>query len=257
MVRHWWQNRRIVNRWRGKFLINGAGFLLTAFILASLTFIKFFEGGWVTLVATGLLIALAVRIRRHYRRTHGQLQRLDALVAATEEAVMPHNGHSAVAQVSEPVFDKSSKTAVVLVSGFNGVGLHTLFGVIRMFPGVFKNYLFVQVGVVDAGNFKGTTEIQNLKQAIGGETNRYVEYMRRNGFYSRSISEIGVDVVTVVGELAPDIMRDFPNAVFVGGQLVFPDDRWVDRMLHNYAVFAMQRRLYQLGYPFLVLPIRM
>jgi ABC-type amino acid transport system permease subunit len=27
---------------------------------------------------------------------------------------------------------------------------------------------------------------------------------------------------------------------------------WVDRVLHNYAVFSLQRRLYQSGYPFLV-----
>jgi len=256
MVRHWWQNRKTVSDWRGKLLINGTGFGLTVFILISLCFVKFFEGGWVTLLATGLLIAVAVRIRRHYRRTHGRLQRLDELVTVTEQVVMPHDENTAIARMKEPVFDKTAKTAVLLVSGFNGVGLHTLFGLIRMFPGVFKNYLFVQVGVVDAGNFKGTTEIDNLKKAIGGETDQYVQYMRRKGFFSESISKIGVDVVTVIGELAPEIAREFPNAVFVGGQLVFPEDRWIDRTLHNYAVFAMQRRLYQMGYPFLVLPIR-
>ena len=48
----------------------------------------------------------------------------------------------------------------------------------------------------------------------------------------------------------------YPNAVFFGGQLVFPEDSWMIRWLHNYAVFALQRRFYHLGIPFLILPIR-
>ena len=53
-------------------------------------------------------------------------------------------------------FDPKGKTAIVMVNGFNGLGLHTLLGLLRIFPGVFKNFVFVQVGVVDAGNFKGS-----------------------------------------------------------------------------------------------------
>jgi hypothetical protein len=44
--------------------------------------------------------------------------------------------------------------------------------------------------------------------------------------------------------------------VFFGGQLVFPQDSFITRWLHNYAVFALQRKFYQQGFPFLILPIR-
>jgi len=60
----------------------------------------------------------------------------------------------------------------------------------------------------------------------------------------------------VAGSLSgPRNVRALPHAVFFGGQLVFPttpSPRWV----HNYVVFALQRRFYQLGIPFLILPIR-
>ena len=56
--------------------------------------------------------------------------------------------------------------------------MHTLFGVLRMFPGVFKNFVFVQIGVVDAGNFKGAAEVENLKRHIEEGNQRYVDYMR-------------------------------------------------------------------------------
>ena len=45
--------------------------------------------------------------------------------------------------------DLKAKTAAVLENGFNGLGLHTLFAVLRMFPGGFRNFVFVQVGVID------------------------------------------------------------------------------------------------------------
>ena len=54
MVRHWWQERRNVPDWRRKIAVNGIGLVLTTFILVTLSVIKFFEGGWITLVVTGL-----------------------------------------------------------------------------------------------------------------------------------------------------------------------------------------------------------
>jgi amino acid transporter len=252
MVRHWWTERGKVPEWRRKLAINGIGFVLTTFILISLSIIKFESGGWITLFVTGLLIAVAFLIKRHYLGTQKTLRRLDELVPAAESATPEmHNGHG-----PGPQYDPKAKTAVIMVNGFNGLGLHTVLGVVRMFPGVFKNFVFVQVGVVDAGNFKGTAELSNLKAHVAREVDRYIQYMRQHGFYAQGESAIGTDVVSEVSELAPDILRRYPNAVFFGGQLVFPDESPWSRVLHNYAVFALQRRFYKEGLPMLILPIR-
>ena len=56
MVRHWWAERRNTGNWLRKLSINGVGLILTLFILVSLSFIKFFEGGWMTLAVTGALV---------------------------------------------------------------------------------------------------------------------------------------------------------------------------------------------------------
>ena len=69
------------------------------------------------------------------------------------------------------------RTAVLLVNGFNGLGLHTLLAVVRMFPKVYTNFVFVQVGVLDAGNFKGASEVENLREHSQKEVERYVTYM--------------------------------------------------------------------------------
>jgi peptidoglycan/LPS O-acetylase OafA/YrhL len=66
MVRHWWQERANDNQWVRKLAINGFGLVLTASILVSLTIVKFNEGGWATLLVTGVLVIAAFGIKRHY-----------------------------------------------------------------------------------------------------------------------------------------------------------------------------------------------
>ncbi len=255
MVRHWWNQRAAMPAWKRRITVNGIGFALSLFILISLSVIKLKEGGWVTLLGTGMLITLAFAINRHYRGTAKVLRRLDDLIEVAELSGSSVERDRAAA-AEGPKLDPKAKTAVLLVNGFNGLGLHTLLGVMRMFPAVFKNFIFVQVGVVDAGNFKGAAEIENCRRNSDAEVQRYVNYMRQHGFYAEGITALGTDLVAEVAELSPEIFKRFPQAVFFGGQLVFPDESFITRWLHNYAVFALQRKFYQQGFPFLILPIR-
>ncbi|HET7733334.1 MAG TPA: APC family permease, partial [Paludibacter sp.] len=68
MVKHWFQVRTEDEKWLGKLLINGTGFLLTTFILLTVIIIKFHEGGWITILITGALVGLAFYIKGHYNK---------------------------------------------------------------------------------------------------------------------------------------------------------------------------------------------
>ncbi|MCX5695798.1 MAG: APC family permease [Candidatus Omnitrophica bacterium] len=255
MVRHWWQMRSKIKGWFKKLFINGLGLSLSAFILVSMIVMKLNEGGWITLFITGALIAVALLIKRHYYQTAKLLHRLNNLVTVAESAEDTLlNPMSNVAQDIKP--DPKAKTAVLLVSGFNGIGLHTLFGIIRLFGGVFKNFVFVQIGIVDAGNFKGRDEVGRVEAEVKTDITRYVKFMNKQGFYAEGIFEVGTDVVEEVSNIAPRVLKRFPNSVFFGGQLIFPQDSFAIRFLHNYTVFAMQKKLYREGIPFVILPIR-
>ncbi|MFA7653016.1 MAG: APC family permease [Candidatus Omnitrophota bacterium] len=255
MVRHWWQSRARVRGWLKKILINGLGLILCVFILISMIAMKFHQGGWVTLFITGTLVILAILIKRHYYATAKLLHRLNSLVTVAESAEETLVNTALEAQSREEP-DLKAKTAVILVSGFNGIGLHTLFGIIRLFGGVFKNFVFVQVGVVDAGNFKGKAEVGKVEAEAKSDIARYVNFMHKQGFYSEGVFKVGTDVVEEVSGIAPEILARFPNVVFFGGQLIFPKDSLILRFLHNYTVFAMQKKLYREGIPFVILPIR-
>ncbi|MEW6051507.1 MAG: APC family permease [Candidatus Zixiibacteriota bacterium] len=252
MVRHWWQERRRTARWRYKLGINGIGLLLTGFLLLSMSILKFYQGGWLTLLVTGLLVALAFVIKRHYRQTARQLNRLDELlVAATALSEKP-----AVEPAPVVPCDRKAKTAVLLVNGFNGLGLHTLLSVIKLFEGTFKNFIFVQVGSIDVGNFKGSAEIDRLTEHIVSEGKRYVRYMQQHGYFAESVTAIGVDVVEEIERIIPEVLERFPKTVLFGGQLVFQKESFFTRLLHNYTIFAVQKRLYHQGIPIVILPIR-
>ncbi len=254
MVRHWWQERKTVSAWRKKILINGFGLLLTGFILISQIVLKFQEGGWITLLVTGSLAAVALTIRRFYHSTGKRLARLDHLMTAvaTAETEAPPDPKRKTA----PKFDPRGKTAVILVSGFNGTGLHTLFSVKRVFGEAFRNWYFMQAGIIDADRFKGVEGMERLRTYVEGGLERYVKFLKAEGLYAQGFSAVGTDVSDAICELARTIYEKNPNAVFFGGQIVFPEDSFLSRLLFNHTTFAVQRRLHQLGIPFLVMPVR-
>jgi amino acid transporter len=258
MVRHWWLVRKKVARWWKKLMVNGIGLTLTAFILISVVVLKFNEGGWITIFITGSLIFFAVIIRRHYNKTRRLLRRLNGLVDVAEAEMknIAEKREKGAERKPEIVCNPKDKTAVLFVNGFSGTGLHTLFNIVRLFQGIYRNYVFVQIGIVDSGVFKGAEQIENLQTFIQKDCQRYVEYMREHGYYAESVTSIAVDVIDETMRLAPGIIERFPNAIFFAGQLVFPEDTFFTRWLHNYSAFAIQRRFYQRGIPIVILPIR-
>jgi len=256
MVRHWWLVRGKEAHWEKKLFINGVGLTLTLFILITVTVIKFHEGGWITILLTGSLVGMALLTKRHYRNTYALLHRLDELVAVAESSCPADPAATKSGQERTVKYDPREKTAVLLVNGFNGLGLHTLFGVIRLFGGTFRNFVFIQVGIVDAGNFKGAAEMALMKESVQKGLDRYVRYMRCHGYYATAYSSFGTDVVDEVDGIMPKILERFPNAILFGGQLVFPQTNFLSNVFHNYTIFAVQRRFYSQGIPLVVLPIR-
>ena len=262
MVRHWWKVRGQAALWRKGLCLNGLGF-----ILIMVTAVKFDEGGWVTLLITGGLAALALGVNRHYRRVHGMIKNLDGLCEVMEAdggpagpcvAMTAPGGQAAKlpeAAEAPRAFDPQAATAVVFVNGYNGLGVHTLLSVVRLFGRDVKNYVFVQIGVVDAGVFKGAAELSRLKGAMEKDLRRYEAIMRRRGYYAESLWAVGTDIVHEVLELAPAISERFPRAIFFGGQIVFEHESLLTRLLHNYVVFTLQRQFYRMGLPFMIMPI--
>ena len=247
MVRHWWQVRREDPSWRWRLAINAVGFALTFSILVTLAWMKFFSGGWATLVVTTALIGTAFSVRRHYEGVREQLANLNVIVEAA--GLPPPAG-------SREFAPKSNRTAVMLVNNFNGLGLHTLLGAVRLFGGGFRRIVFVQIGILDAGNFKGADEVDRLRAHVKSEGERYVKFIEQRGGEAESVTAIGHEVLDELSKLVPDLVARHGNVIFFAGQLVFERETFMTRWLHNYTAFALQRWLFLRGLPCAIVPIR-
>ncbi|WP_449242111.1 APC family permease [Desulfovibrio sp.] len=254
MVRHWRQARGEEPHWRKGLVLNGLGLVLTGFILATIVAVKFFEGGWATLVVTGALAGVALLIQRHYRRVGALVRKLDGLKQSVEEDMSRLPDNPEPGDLSAPA-GSLSRTAVVLVSGYNGLGLHSLLAIHRRFPGEFSNYVFLCAGAVDAGVYRGKREMEELRDRLSGEMGQYVRLMRRRGYHAESVLGLGTDVVEVIAGLSEEIGARYPWSVFFAGQIVFPRESFWTRLLHNQVVFGVQRRLLRRGLPFTVIPV--
>ncbi|MCL5280067.1 MAG: KUP/HAK/KT family potassium transporter, partial [Planctomycetes bacterium] len=247
MARFFVRNRSQQAQWRKNLAIHTTGLVLCVTILSIILVEKFRQGGWLTLVITSLLITLCYVIQRYYRKVRLQLTELDAIVAQ-----LPNSGPIDTRRV-----DPRQMTAIQLVSGFNGMGVHTLFSIPRSFPSLYKNFIFVSVAVIDQGAFKGEEGLADLKQYTEQSLRRYVLLARRLGFPAEYRMAMGTDVVESATQLCREVSREFPLSTVFSGQLSFRLEKWYHRVLHNEAAFAIQRRLQWSGITNVILPIRL
>ena len=147
-------------------------------------------------------------------------------------------------------------TAILLVSSFNGFGLHTLLSIVRHFPGVYKNFIFISVAEVDSGSFKGISEMDALRDSVKHDLEKYVKVTRVHGFPADYRTEIATDVVDSVTGLVEKTVREFPRSTIFSGKLVFRHENPFQRILHNETAYSIQRRLQWDGIPTVILPIR-
>ncbi len=249
MSRFWVRERKHHRNWLRNLSVHATGLTLCLTILVITTAEKFHQGGWLTLVITASLIALCFLIQRHYGWIRREISNLDQVMGS-----LPI---SAAAGSAPPALDPSQPVAALLVSGYGGLGIHSVLSIQRLFPGYYKNILFISVGVVDSGHFKGASEVEALRRETQENLNHYVSFARQIGLNSDSRYAIGTDVLEETDRLCQEIQKEYPRAVFFLGKLIFAKEKMIYRLLHNDTAYAVQRRLQFGGLQTVVLPIRM
>ncbi|MEK9144012.1 MAG: amino acid transporter, partial [Elusimicrobiota bacterium] len=247
MSRHWIARRETEPRWRGLLAIHGTGLVMCVCILGVTLYEKFLEGGWVTVLLTTLTIALCFQVRRHYRAVGESLRGFDKLLEGS-----PLSGEKAGASRLSP----KAPTAVLTVSSFSGYGLHHLLAIQRLLPGYFKNFIFVSVGVLDSGNFKGAEAVEQLEARMRAHLADYVAWGRQHGLEADSRFKLGTEPIDTLEEAIIELSREFPRMIVFTGKLIFREQRWYQSILHNETASALQRRLQFNGVQVVVLPVR-
>ncbi len=254
MAAHWYRQRGKNPLWRRRFILFVSGATLCLSILGVNLYFKVFYdyfyhghgGGWMTIVVTGALAGTCFLTHRYYRTVTARLKTLDETLGTIEVPNAPNTAPPDVEQ----------QTAIILVGGYSGLGVHTLLNAVRFMPHYFKNVVFISVGVVDSGNFKGIEELGGLKKHVESSLEKYVDLARRLGFASTAYMSFGTDVVDELERLCRVANRDFPNSVVFAGQLVFQRETWYGALLHNQTAYSLQRRMQWDGIQMVILPTR-
>jgi len=249
LTRHWWRRRKDMDRkrWLARMGLSLLGLAICAGILGVTIVAKFFEGGWLTLGITALVIWLCIVVRKHYDTVKLRIKALDA-----QFENIPYGS-----QTTTPPLKPNEPTAVFLVGSSKGGGMHALLRVQRMFPGLYQNFVFINARTVDAQSYGGAERLAALKIEASSALSFFVNHCRSNGLAATSYLVFGTEPVEELVKLAERVQKEFPQAVFFTSKMVFDDENWLTQLLHNQAALAIQRRLSLQGQPMVILPLKL
>jgi amino acid transporter len=243
---YWWRSRKKLDHWKRRFLLSLLGFVICAGILAVLLFEKFTAGGWAAVLIIGAIAGMCIYIRNHYRDTKNAIYKVDQVFA--NQPFGPH---------TEPVIpDPEDQTAVFIVGSSRGGGLHALLWVQRMFPGHFKNFIFVNARTVDSHAYGGEGAVEQMRAEANATLKYFVDFCHSHQMASAAYLGFGTDVVDKVTKLCEEVSKEYPNAIFFTSKLIFEQDNWFTRLLHNQAALAIQRRLHFESLQMVILPMK-
>ena len=203
---------------------------------------KFLQGGWITLVVTSSLIAVCFMIRTHYVSVAKKLRYLKVGVDELQY------------EKANPAVEK--RTAAILVGGYGGLGLQTLKSILVNFPGIYHSFVFISVGVIDSGSFKGEEAIHQLEFETEKMLSKYVLLMKGLGAEAHFRFGAGTEVVEEGFQICKEVASEFSQTTFFTGKVIFEKEQWFDRILHNETAFSMQKRLQIAGYTMVILPAK-
>jgi K+ transporter len=247
MCLHWWRVRQSEPGWWHGLVLNGLGLILTTLILLVTTILKFSHGGWLTLLITGGLLGVCALVKTHYNNIRKALRRLDDLLTNLQ---FPDEIPMTAA------CDPTAPTAVLLVSGYNGLGIHSIFSIRKLFGDKFKNFIFISVGRIDSSKFKGVEEIENLRQTTENSLKQYVTLAQNMGYASEYRFILATDVIDDIEKICDELARSFSEPIFFAGKLIFARENFFSRILHNQTAMEIQRRLLFKGNNMVIVPIR-
>jgi hypothetical protein len=87
--------------------------------------------------------------------------------------------------------------------------------------------------------------------------NYFVNFCNSRGLAARYYLAFGTEPIHDIVTLAEQVARDFPKAIFFTSELIFDNENFLTRLLHNQAPHVLQRRLHLDGLQMVILPMKL
>ncbi len=236
MVVHWWRLRD--RHWQRSMVFNATGCVMSAVVFITAGITKFTSGAWVSLVAVGGFIALAVSIRHHYTRV------------ARAIALHPHGAEVPRNPIVPRVRDTASRPTPERRSPHdaNGQAAET-----EENPEEIHHLVLVPIASLDLTSMRALAYAASLQQPVlalhvsptGDEAERFGEYWRVWGDhlplelvvspYRATVTPL-INYIESLHRLSPDLTLT----------VILPEivvRHWWQRGLHNRIAPRLRRAL--------------
>lgn len=244
---YWLRHRRRQPKWLRKLLTSSIGFIVCFSILTITIFEKFYEGGWVTLLITSLFVSFSLLIKRIYTRFKYNLSQKEAQFYSYD---------CAPSVEINAIIDKTLPTAAIIVDQTFGSGMNCLLQIKKLFPGIFKNFIFVTVGEVDSNTMREEKRWRDMRRKTKSILNKYKNYCNANGRFAKAYIGYDTDIIEKLTQLSDRVTKDYKNVVFFGTKFIFDNESIFTQILFNHVPYIMQRRLHVKGLNMIILPMK-
>jgi hypothetical protein len=184
-------------------LLSVLGLAVTGGILIVTTVEKFTEGGFMTVLITGIVIGFCILNRAHYHKIRRKLRDADAALPKEYPVA-----------AEPPVLEPKEATAVFVVGSNRWGGVYALDWVRREFPGHFRNFVFMSARTVDARCYSGSEELDAVRAKANETLGYFVTFCNNRGLAAKAYVGFGTDPVEELTNLAETIRQDFPHSIF-------------------------------------------
>ena len=246
---YWLRHRKRQKNWLSKMLVALAGFIVCFSILMVTIFEKFYEGGWITILITSVFVLVGWSIKRIYEKFRHNL-------ALTESQFDDfHEQCQSPSSILETI-DKKAPTAAIIVDQTFGSGMNCLLQIKKLFPGIFKNFIFVTVGEVDSNTLREERKWRDMRRKTKSVLSKYKNYCNANGRFAKAYIGYDTDIVEKLSQLTDRVAKDYENVIFFGTKFIFDNENIFTQILFNHVPYIMQRRLHVKGLNMVILPMK-
>ena len=246
---YWLRHRKRQRNWLSKMLVALAGFIVCFSILMVTIFEKFYEGGWITILITSVFVLVGWSIKKIYERFRHNL----ALTESQFEDF--HEQCQSPSSILETI-DKKAPTAAIIVDQTFGSGMNCLLQIKKLFPGIFKNFIFVTVGEVDSNTLREERKWRDMRRKTKSVLSKYKNYCNANGRFAKAYIGYDTDIVEKLSQLTDRVAKDYENVIFFGTKFIFDNENIFTQILFNHVPYIMQRRLHVKGLNMVILPMK-
>jgi amino acid transporter len=239
------QRKQASQRWIWRLALSLLACFITSSILCITLITKFESGGWLTVVVTCAVVFICLAVKRHYNKFNIKLEKLDKVLR--QPITYP---------LAPKALEPDRPTAVIFVGKSAGVAMHTLLGVMRMFPNHFKNFIFISAGIVDVESFSGKTALENMRNMVNQNLQYFVDYCHQYNIAAEAYAAFGTDTIEELMKISEKINSKYANCAFFASKIIFEKENFIKRILHNETPFTLQRNLHLIGKELVILPFK-